>query len=233
MSSDGGGALRAGLTQAQGSIDGTSSPSAPLYVEDRDAWLRYPRDRWVYNRLELAERLGYPCGPAGVPFRWDATWFAKPIINIRGMSRGARKVTDPAYVPDGWFWMPCFAGPHVSVNYLRVTRSTRGSGWLAQEALYCLKDPDGTPRAWIRTREHPILPDVFGEIRESHQLNVEYIGDQVIEAHLRWGWDLSACEDAVAALPVWEGDQSATWPGLIEDYAETGGRRRVGFHYVR
>lgn len=209
------------------------------YIEDRDAWRAFPRDRWVYNRLELAQRLGYPCGPAGVPFPWEATWLAKPVYNIRGMGRGARKVTDRADVPDGWCWMPCFQGPHVSVNYRRREphddpERRLSTGWVPVQAVRLVTDGSGLPVAWIRTREMPDLPDLFtDDVTESHQLNVEYVGDRVIEAHLRSGWDLSACPDAVAALPVWEGDPAAAWPGLIEDHAETGGRRRVGFHYVR
>lgn len=201
-----------------------------LYIEDRDAWRAFPQDRWVYNRLELAERLGMPCGPAGVPFPWEATWFAKPVFNLRGMGHGLR-VELPEGVPAGWFWMPCFSGPHVSVNYAH-TDEIRAT-WHVVEALRLVADRHGHPVAWIRTKDRPRIPDPFLDLHETRQLNVEYIGDHVIEAHLRWGWDLSACPDAVAALPVWEGEPAATWPGLIEDHAETGGRRRVGFHYVR
>lgn len=198
-----------------------------LYLEDRDAWLQHPEDRWVYDRLQLADRLGYPCGPAGVPFPWQGTWCSKPISNLRGMGLGARQVTDPSEVPPGHFWMPWFVGGHISVNYVRDDDQ-----WRPVEALQGLVDAEGYPIAWVRVQTFPPLPTLFDALRARH-LNVEYIGPYVIEAHLRHGFDLAACPEAVAAMVVWEGGHLRPGgPGFVSDVAEADGRRRLGFYFL-
>ncbi len=200
-----------------------------LYVEDRDQWFAFPRDRWVYDRLTLAARLGYPCGPAGVPFPTAGVFCAKPIINLAGMGH-ARKVVlpadIPADVPPGWFWSPWFLGPHVSVNYRRIQPDPH---WTPVEAHRCVPRPDGRPGVWVRTTDFPPLPALFDDLQETEHLNVEFIGGHVIEAHIRLGFDFAACPDAVAALVVWEDDDDPNPAGLVLDIA---GKRR-GFVYVR
>ena len=38
-----------------------------LLDEDFQAWDAYPQHRWVFNKLEVALKLGYRAGPACVP----------------------------------------------------------------------------------------------------------------------------------------------------------------------
>lgn len=201
-----------------------------LYVEDRDRWRDCPRDRWLYNRLMLAERLGYPCGPAGTPFPTAGAYCSKAIVNLAGMGR-AQKVTHAQDVPPGYCWTPWFLGPQLSVNYERQWALDAGrawSQWRAVEAVRCVPRPDGRPAVWIRTTEIPVLPGALQGLVETDRLNVEFIGDFVIEAHLRLGYDFAARPDAVAAIVVWRGDPDADAPGLVSDVAG----ERIGFRYV-
>ena len=59
-------------------------------VNDVDAWSKYPRYTSWYNKLWLSERLGYKCGPAGVPVPVKGTYIVRPIYNLLGMGLGAK-----------------------------------------------------------------------------------------------------------------------------------------------
>ena len=55
-------------------------------TEDGDAWLWFPRHRWVYNKLEVAASQGLTCGPHGLdPPSFPV--FSKPIYNLRSIAR--------------------------------------------------------------------------------------------------------------------------------------------------
>ena len=36
------------------------------WIDDDVAYAKYPGAHWVYNKLTLAEKLEYVCGPAGI-----------------------------------------------------------------------------------------------------------------------------------------------------------------------
>lgn len=87
-------------------------------IEDRAAYpLVEQRERWIFNKLTLAERLGYLCGPSGV----DApagTYCIRPVMNVAGMGIGGvlkaktdGRVEGLPYMP-GYFWCQWFEGEH-------------------------------------------------------------------------------------------------------------------------
>ena len=88
-------------------------------ITDADAWQRYPRLRWLYDRLQLSQALGYECGPAGTLPPGPGLWFVKPIINLNGMGVGAHAQHydgGPIFpIQPGSFWMPHFIGRHISI----------------------------------------------------------------------------------------------------------------------
>ena len=57
-------------------------------TEDGDAWELFPRYRWIYNKLLVAESQGMACGPHGLEPRHFPV-FSKPIYNMRGMGAGS------------------------------------------------------------------------------------------------------------------------------------------------
>ena len=59
--------------------------------EDEEAWVAFPHHRWVFNKLDVAFRLGYHAGPACVPVEKDGMYIVRPIYNLYGMSVGAKK----------------------------------------------------------------------------------------------------------------------------------------------
>ena len=49
--------------------------------EDEEAWVAFPHHRWVFNKLEVALKLGYAAGPACVPVQHDGMDIVRPIYN--------------------------------------------------------------------------------------------------------------------------------------------------------
>src|SRR5678816_206136 len=77
-------------------------------TDDPLAYALYPRERWIYNKLAVAESQGLACGPHGVrPEVFPV--FSKPIFNLRGMGAGSRILRDAAHYEQhqtpGHLWM--------------------------------------------------------------------------------------------------------------------------------
>ncbi len=160
-------------------------------TEDGDAWLWYPAQKWVYNKLAIAESQGLPCGPHGIdPPTFPV--FSKPIYNMRGMGAGSRvlrSLKEYKYSQrPGHMWMTLFEGDHVSSDVAVV---------------------DGEPHWWRHTVGTPLEDGMFDfwtvlgqarpEIEErcgdwirknlggyTGMMNLETIGAGIIEAHLRF-----------------------------------------------
>jgi len=160
-------------------------------TEDGDAWVWYPKYKWVYNKLEIAESQDLPCGPHGLdPGQFPV--FSKPIYNMRGMGAGSRifrtlKEYKHLQRP-GHFWMPLFEGEHVSTDvavvdgeakwWRHVTGESIGEGMFDTWTVLAESRPEIEAYCgdWIRRR----LPGYTG------MMNLETIGARIIEAHLRF-----------------------------------------------
>jgi hypothetical protein len=99
------------------------SATCPVHVniptEDSDAWLWYPNERWVYDKLAVALSQGLIAAPHGVrPPRFPV--FSKPIVNLKGMGVASRPIRSPAEYEEafaaGHMWMPLLEGRHVSTD---------------------------------------------------------------------------------------------------------------------
>ena len=160
-------------------------------TEDGDAWAWYPKQRWVYNKLEIAATQGLECGPHGLEPK-SFPVFSKPIYNMRGMGAGSRVIRSLKEYKHlqrpGHFWMRLLEGEHISSDvavvdgephwWRHVTGAALGDGvfdyWhVRAEALPELEAYCGN---WIRTQ----LAGYSGMV------NFETIGGRIIEAHLRF-----------------------------------------------
>lgn len=204
---------------------------------DVEAYQTYPGLRRWFNKLWLAEELGYNCGPAGIAPKVSAMYVIRPIMNLVGMSAKARlrwiHAGDVKSVEPGFFWCEEFTGRQISVDYTWEGKWVPVSGWEAtvdMDNLYMFKK-------WKRIRELPSLSGVFFEEPADHNIiniNVEFIDDKVIEVHFRHTPDPQYDE----LIPIWEGDDKKVdiFKQLgyiyIEDYDDADGfidRPRLGF----
>tara|TARA_R110002074_G_scaffold389358_1_gene572607 strand:- start:118 stop:834 length:717 start_codon:yes stop_codon:yes gene_type:complete len=178
--------------------------------EDFECWEEYPQHRWVFNKLDVAMKLGYQCGPACVPVQQNGNYIVRPIYNLYGMSvsaeqkylrvEDAHQMHNHKHIPPGHFWCEWFDGDHYSIDYawhnnvLEPTTTTVGT----KEGL---KFTQWTKIANVDKK----LPEWFDHFDDVEELNVEFIGDKLIEVHLRSGNDI-VHDDPVGTkmIPHWQ-----------------------------
>lgn len=177
-------------------------------MEDFQAWQTFPHLRHLFNKLHVAESLGYRCGPGGVPPSVSDYYCVRPIYNIGGMGVGARKQwidsDDITGVEPGYFWCEWFDGDQYSVTYeldepFTYNQRSCFKGDRDTDNLYKFKK-------WSRSSVQIPLPFRLEDelmLTGVPVLNVEYIGDKVIEVHLRDTPD----PDYDELVPVWSDDQ--------------------------
>jgi hypothetical protein len=164
---------------------------AKIPTEDCDAWLWYPAQRWVYNKLAVALSQNLDAGPHGTqPPHFPV--FSKPIINLKGMGVGSRILRSQAdydrhYAP-GHFWMTLLEGRHVSSDIAVVDGAPRWWRHVTGKPA-----GEGTFDSWLVHAEPDLGLEAYcGEWIEEHlpsytgMLNLETIGQKIIEAHLRF-----------------------------------------------
>jgi hypothetical protein len=159
-------------------------------TEDPDGYQWNAPQRWVYNKLLVAQSQGLGCAPHGVrPPEFPV--FSKPIINLQGMGVGSRVLPDLAHyerhLTPGHFWMTLLEGEHVSSDIAVVLGRPR---WWR----HCRGRPaaQGTFDHWvIEAGRRPELEAYLeGWVRQhlgsyTGMLNLESIDGRIIEAHLR------------------------------------------------
>lgn len=185
-------------------------------ISDCDVWHAIdPQDLWVYDKLIVAKRLGYQCGPAGVQAP-AGTYIVRPCVNFRMMGLGARIVNlthtnQEQLVPDGHFWCEVFTGRHLSFDF------NNGQQVLAVEGF---RDSNRLDRfsKWKKVDEVFEVPALLQPIVDKYQwVNLEVIGDKVIEVHLRYNDDFSG-HDCDEIIPIWK-----------EDFYDSPAGDRIGF----
>ncbi|MEX2644271.1 MAG: hypothetical protein WD270_12500 [Acetobacterales bacterium] len=173
-------------------FEGAACPDeVDVPTEDGDAWAWYPRYKWVYNKLGIAESQGLPCGPHGVdPASFPV--FSKPIYNMRGMGAGSRVFrTAKEYKANqrpGHMWMSLLEGEHVSSDCAVVNGEPRWFRHVTGKPL-----EGGMFDYWtVLAESRPAIEDYCGAwIRDNlagytGMLNFETIGARIIEVHLRF-----------------------------------------------
>jgi hypothetical protein len=165
--------------------------AANIPTEDSDAWQWYPAHRWVYDKLAVALSQGLAAGPHGTaPPGFPV--FSKPIVNLRGMSVGSRvlksQVDYDAHYAPGHFWMTLLQGRHVSSDVAVVEGEPRWwrhvTGKSAREGTFDYWIVHAEPESAIETRCAAWIGKYLAGY--TGMLNVETIGETIIEAHLRF-----------------------------------------------
>lgn len=160
-------------------------------TNDTDAWKKYPQYRWVYNRLELAqfqfvENAPLPIKPSKYPI------IVKPIINLYGMGLNIKKINNEKEFDKIWynnnFWMEFFEGEQYSYDLI-----IRNGKIEYHACFHGIKNKkyDGVFQYWVSVERdipniaHKLVNDKMKEYTGC--LNVEMIGENMIECHLRMG----------------------------------------------
>lgn len=173
-------------------FEGVECPEAVFIpTEDSDAYRLYPGQRWVYNKLAVAESQGLDCGlhgmePSGYPV------FSKPVYNMRGMGSGSRVLRTAKdyerHNRPGHFWMPLMEGEHVSTDVAVVNGEPRWWRHVVGRNL-----AEGTFDYWvILAEDRPAVEAYCENWLRTHlagytgMVNLETIGARIIEAHLRF-----------------------------------------------
>ncbi len=209
-------------------FDGIDCPDDVMIpTEDGDAWQWFPKHKWVYNKLSVAESQGFVCGPHGLePPSFPV--FSKPVFNMRGMGIGSRPLRTlreyKANQRPGHIWMPMLAGEHISSDVAVVDGQAK---WWRHTHGAPLEG--GMFDYWVvMAEDRAPIEDYCGKWLADHladytgMVNFETIGSRIIEVHLRFAdqWpDLYGGRPWVEALiglyrdGIWTFDESGRRQG--------------------
>lgn len=185
---------------------------------DAAAWRAHPQHRDWFDKLRFSLRMGYRCGPCGVAPDLSGWYVVRPVYNLEGMGAGARLehigAGDDRRVEPGYFWCERFTGRQLSVTYRWDGGWVPVSSWegeLAEGSLTRFV-------RWTRSDEAPAAPAVCAELADVGWVNVEFVGGNPIEVHLRVSPDPDWGDEVV---PVWadEGEPE----GMVRAYDDAGG----------
>ncbi len=160
-------------------------------TDDEHAYELYPDYRWIYNKLLICDTQGFAGAPHGVPPK-SFPVFSKPIYNMHGMGVGGRIVASEAELAEnmhaGHMWMTLADGEHVSSDVVLI-------GGEAQWWRHCVGKPlgEGVFDYWtVLAEERPAIEQYCGDWLRKHlkgysgAVNLETIGGNIIEVHLRF-----------------------------------------------
>ena len=187
-----------------------------MIEEDYEAWDAYPQYRWLFNKLELALKLGYEAGPACVPVKKTGEYIVRPVYNLYGMGisavrrylsiNDAEDIINHKHISPGHFWCEWFEGKHQSVDFIK-----EGNKWVPFHAMVGKHESAGNLTKFIEwevTKPDIELPDWLHNVT-TEMLNIETIGDKIIEVHLRSGNDVGWNYDiGTKIIPAWKGDKA-------------------------
>ena len=173
-------------------FEGVSCPDDVVVpTEDGDAYMMFPKYRWIYNKMQVAESQGIEHGPHGFPPRHYPV-FSKPIYNFRGMGTGSRVLRSyREYLhlqEPGHFWMELLSGEHISTDCAVLNGEARWWRHVSGKEL-----GEGMFDCWtIHAESRPQVEDYCGEwirrnmVGYTGMLNFETIGGRIIEVHMRF-----------------------------------------------
>ena len=178
-----------------------------------------PDELWVMDKLILARKLGYKSGPVGLDVSQPGWYCVRPCVNMMGLGLGTQKVyieKSTMDLPVGHFWCEWFEGRHLSVDY------NYGEQVLCVEGFKS-KDTFTKWDRWTRVEDDIPLASELKQFAYKEWLNVEYIGDKVIEVHFRYNEDFDYAGEEF--IPVWEGQSKEPPDGYhYVDYPDVHGR---------
>lgn len=166
-----------------------------------------PKDLWVYDKLILSRKLGYNCGPVGFDVPTPGEYIVRPIFNIQGLGLGAEFTwidRNTNHLPVGYFWCEVFYGRHYSIDYHYGEQSLAVEG-ISGNSLSQWK-------AWRKVDIDIPLPSILEEFRDQPWINCEFIGDNLIEVHMRRNPDFKD-DSIIEYIPIFGDNLTDPPPG--------------------
>ena len=174
---------------------------------------------WVMDKLILSRKLGYKCGPTGIDVTEPGYYIVRPCVNALGLGLGAKKVwleKETIHLPYGYFWCEWFEGRHLSIDYKNKKQVLCVEG-------HKQKDTFTKWDKWIKTNDELPFPNILKDLTDIELINCEYIGDKLIEVHLRHNEDFN--DNITEFIPVWKGQDTTPPAGYTyRDYPDVHGR---------
>lgn len=184
-------------------------------------WHKAPaKDLWVLDKLILSRVMGYTCGPTGQDVPEPGDYVVRPCVNMLGLGLGTSKMyleRDTCMLPLGYFWCEFFTGDHYSVDYYVGEQQLCVRGRKPANTFTFWQD-------WTRVNHDIPLPDELKDLSTRHRwINCEFIGDKLIEVHLRRNEDFDG--GISHFIPVWSGQSTKPPNGYTyRDYPDMHGR---------
>jgi hypothetical protein len=196
---------------------------------DYQAWVTcHLDDLWIFDKLILARKLGYLCGPADVAVPESNNYIVRPCVNLAGMSIGAeiRFLEKGKWdLESGYFWCEAFEGRHLSVDYAIDPTSRVIEQGETIEGFRNPANPLWKFDKWIRVKDKLKINFMLTKLKGSYEhINCEFIGGRLIEMHLRHNTEMG---DYNEIIPVWKGDSINPPKNYI--YVEDNDYNRIGF----
>ena len=197
----------------------------PANMEEREIYPLVPqKDRWIFNKLTIAERQGHRCGVSGVPLTVPGVYCIRSIYNLAGNGDGGvlRWVFDgtnqPPMIP-GWFWCEWFEGYHEWVEFTDDVPVAWHGGTRAGRRLVLEFPPAPT-----NTFFPPQLQGI------SKHMLVEYIDGNIIEVAPRHAHFIHPRGEADLYAMKWNdpyfGHETFYWKVVRKDDPEPGNQPR-------
>ena len=185
---------------------------------DDDAWKKYHHHHKWFNKLWLAEKLGYECGPTGVSVPKKDYYIFRPIYNLSGMGVGAERrwlVPEHDVSVPGYFWCEYFDGDHFSIDF--KWHLDKPPFWRPIRCHQGIKINPQRIERWVKWNVKDIeitLPHFFHELSDVGIINVETIDNKIIEVHLRPNPD----PDYDEVIPVFSEEMNIRYYEEYRDY---------------
>jgi hypothetical protein len=170
-------------------------------LDSKSEWdIIHPKDLWVYNKLFLSHRLGYLCGPAGVPVPLSGTYIVRPSLNLLGMGRFSRFEyieSSTEHLHPSEFWCEIFEGEHISVDFNQRKADLVVRGYRKP------KNPLYKWERWEKINKNFDFPEILNELVGNYEwINCEFIDNLLIEVHFRRNPDFRYGNNV--AIPIWK-----------------------------
>lgn len=180
-------------------------------LDEDEVWLKAdPDDLWVMDKLILARKCGYSCGPVGMDVPAPDWYITRPCVNMIGFGLGAKKqwlAKSTDHLELGHFWCEWFDGQHLSVDY------KLGEPILSVEGIR--EDPNNLTRwsKWQKVKNTIPLPEFLKDLSIKYDtINCEYIDGKLIEVHLRGNPNFENL-NITEFIPVWDSRRDLSQQG--------------------